>query len=76
VHLFLLSCVAAIVDAAGAEAVSKRYGPCRVVEFRILGPLPGERGWIKTKNREYRRWEIECEGVFKIGARASSCSCC
>jgi DNA-binding SARP family transcriptional activator len=28
-----------IVDGAGAEAVSKRYGPGRVVEFRILGPL-------------------------------------
>jgi hypothetical protein len=28
--------------------------------------LPGERGWIKMKNREYRRWEIKREGVFKI----------
>jgi hypothetical protein len=26
--------------------------------------LPGERGWIKTKNRDYRRYELEREGAF------------
>jgi hypothetical protein len=27
--------------------------------------LPGERGWIKTKNRAYLRYELEREGAFK-----------
>jgi ATP dependent DNA ligase domain len=26
--------------------------------------LPGERGWIKTKNRDYWRYEMEREGAF------------
>jgi ATP-dependent DNA ligase len=28
---------------------------------------PGERGWIKTKNRDHWRWELEREGASKIG---------
>jgi bifunctional non-homologous end joining protein LigD len=28
--------------------------------------LRGERGWIKTKNRDYWRWEMEREGALKI----------
>ena len=28
--------------------------------------LPGERGWIKTKNRDYWRYELEREGAFKV----------
>jgi bifunctional non-homologous end joining protein LigD len=28
--------------------------------------VPGERGWIKTKNRAYWRWELEREGGSKI----------
>jgi bifunctional non-homologous end joining protein LigD len=28
--------------------------------------LPGGRAWIKTKNRDYWRYEIEREGAFKI----------
>jgi bifunctional non-homologous end joining protein LigD len=28
--------------------------------------LPGERGWVKTKNRGYWRWELEREGASKI----------
>ena len=27
---------------------------------------PGGRGWVKTKNRDYWRYEIEREGAFKI----------
>ena len=26
----------------------------------------GERGWIKTKNRDYWRWEMEREGALKL----------
>jgi hypothetical protein len=26
----------------------------------------GERDWIKTKNREYWRYEMEREGAFKV----------
>jgi hypothetical protein len=28
--------------------------------------LSGERGWIKTKNRIYWRWELEREGAAKV----------
>jgi bifunctional non-homologous end joining protein LigD len=27
---------------------------------------PGERGWTKTKNRDYWRWEMEREGASKM----------
>jgi bifunctional non-homologous end joining protein LigD len=27
---------------------------------------PGERGWVKTKNREYWRYEMEREGAFRV----------
>jgi ATP-dependent DNA ligase len=27
---------------------------------------PGYRGWVKTKNRDYWRYEMEREGAFKI----------
>jgi ATP-dependent DNA ligase len=26
--------------------------------------VPGERGWVKTKNRDYWRYEMEREGVL------------
>ena len=32
--------------------------------------VPDERGWIKTKNRDYWRWELEREGVLKVRSRA------
>jgi ATP-dependent DNA ligase len=32
--------------------------------------LPGERGWIKTKNRDYWRWEMEREGAFNAASAA------
>jgi bifunctional non-homologous end joining protein LigD len=28
--------------------------------------VPGGRGWVKTKNRDYWRYEMECEGARKI----------
>jgi hypothetical protein len=28
--------------------------------------VPGERGWVKVKNRAYWRWELEREGASKI----------
>jgi hypothetical protein len=31
----------------------------------VADELPGERGWIKTKNRDYWRWELEREGVLR-----------
>jgi hypothetical protein len=33
---------------------------------RGLRVAAGERGWIKTKNREYWRYEMEREGARKI----------
>jgi bifunctional non-homologous end joining protein LigD len=30
---------------------------------------PGERGWIKTKNRAYWRWELEREGAMRARTR-------
>jgi hypothetical protein len=32
--------------------------PCRAV-------YGGRSGWVKTKNRDYRRYEMEREGAFK-----------
>ena len=29
--------------------------------------VPGERGWIKTKNRDYWRYELEREGALRSG---------
>src|SRR5918912_1155991 len=34
--------------------------------------LPGERGWIKTKNRAYWRYEMEREGALKARRRAGA----
>jgi hypothetical protein len=30
--------------------------------------LPSDRAWVKTKNRDYWRWELEREGVLKAPA--------
>jgi bifunctional non-homologous end joining protein LigD len=39
-----------------------------VVAKRLSGRyMPGGRGWIKVKNRDYWRWEMECEGA--LGSR-------
>jgi hypothetical protein len=32
---------------------------------------PGERGWIKRKNCNYWRYEMEREGVFESSPRAA-----
>jgi ATP-dependent DNA ligase len=36
-----------------------------VAKGRSSRYVPGERTWIKTKNRDYWRYELEREGVFK-----------
>ena len=48
-----------------------------VVAKRLNEPYrSGERAWIKTKNRDYWRFEIEREAALKISRpRASSSSC-
>jgi hypothetical protein len=35
------------------------------LEARGIRVAAGERGWVKTKNRDYWRWEMEREGAFK-----------
>lgn len=49
---------------------SSRRGSRGVVAKRLDGRYqPGERGWVKTKNREtWRRYEAERDSV--IGARS------
>jgi ATP-dependent DNA ligase len=38
-----------------------------VVAKRLNEPYrPGVRAWIKTKNREYWRYEMEREGALKV----------
>jgi bifunctional non-homologous end joining protein LigD len=41
-----------------------------VAKRRSARYLPGERGWVKTKNRKYWRYEIEREGAMR--ARVSA----
>jgi bifunctional non-homologous end joining protein LigD len=36
-----------------------------VAKPRRSRSLPGERGWVKAKNRDYWRWELERVGAFK-----------
>jgi ATP-dependent DNA ligase len=36
--------------------------------------LPGERAWIKTKNRDYWRYKMEREARSRLGASGSSSS--
>jgi len=31
--------------------------------------MPGERGWVKMKNRNYWRWELEREGALRSRRR-------
>ena len=38
-----------------------------MVAKRLNEPYrPGERAWIKTKNRDYWRWELEREGALTV----------
>jgi bifunctional non-homologous end joining protein LigD len=46
------------------EAVCEHELEGVVAERRSGRYLPGERGWIKTKNRDYWRWELEREGAL------------
>jgi bifunctional non-homologous end joining protein LigD len=48
------------------EAVCEHELEGVVAKRRSGRYLPGERGWIKTKNRDYWRYEMEREGAFKI----------
>jgi bifunctional non-homologous end joining protein LigD len=41
-----------------------------VAKRRSGGYVPGERTWIKAKNHDYWRWELEREGAFKARRRA------
>jgi ATP-dependent DNA ligase len=52
-----------------------------VCEHELEGPvakrldepyLPGERGWVKVKNRAYWRYELEREGAIRSRRRATS----
>jgi bifunctional non-homologous end joining protein LigD len=36
-----------------------------VAKRRSSQYVPGEREWVKTKNRAYRRWEMEQEGALR-----------
>jgi bifunctional non-homologous end joining protein LigD len=46
------------------EAVCEHELEGVVAKRRSGRYLSGERGWIKTKNRDYWRWEMEREGAF------------
>jgi hypothetical protein len=65
--------VTAISEAEAATNSSPSSSGCGrehelegVVAKRRTGRyVPGERGWVKTKNRDYWRYEMEREGAFK-----------
>jgi hypothetical protein len=46
------------------EAVCEHELEGVVAKQRSGRYLPGDRGWIKTKNRDYWRYEMEREGAF------------
>jgi ATP-dependent DNA ligase len=47
--------------------VQRHYSiPLTYMIFDVLSYVPGERAWVKTKNRDYWRWELEREGALKI----------
>jgi ATP-dependent DNA ligase len=47
------------------DAVSEHELEGVVAKKRSGRYVSGERGWIKTKNRDYWRWEMEREGALK-----------
>jgi bifunctional non-homologous end joining protein LigD len=47
------------------EAVCEHELEGVVAKRRSGRYVPGERGWVKTKNRDYWRYEMEREGAFK-----------
>jgi bifunctional non-homologous end joining protein LigD len=53
-------------DGEALFTVAQERGLEGVVAKRLRGAYrPGERGWIKTKNRGYWRYALEREGAFK-----------
>jgi bifunctional non-homologous end joining protein LigD len=48
------------------EAVCEHELEGVVAKRRSGRYVPGGRAWIKTKNRDYWRYEMEREGAFKI----------
>ena len=48
------------------QAVCEHELEGAVAKRRSSRYLPGRRDWIKVKNRDYWRYEIEREGAFKI----------
>jgi bifunctional non-homologous end joining protein LigD len=53
------------------EAVSEHELEGVVAKRRSGRYLPGARGWVKTKNRDYWRYEMGREGAIKSRARIS-----
>jgi bifunctional non-homologous end joining protein LigD len=47
------------------EAVCEHELEGVVAKRRSGRNVSGERGWIKTRNRDYWRWELEREGALK-----------
>jgi bifunctional non-homologous end joining protein LigD len=52
--------------AALFEAVCARGLEGVVAKRRSSRYRPGERGWVKTKNRDYWRYEMEREGALRM----------
>jgi bifunctional non-homologous end joining protein LigD len=48
------------------EAVCEHELEGVVAKRRSGRYLPRERGWVKTKNRDYWRYKTEREGAFKV----------
>jgi bifunctional non-homologous end joining protein LigD len=58
-------------DGEALVTVAQERGLEGVVAKRLSGSYrPGERGWVKVKNRAYWRWEIEREGAIRARTRA------
>jgi ATP-dependent DNA ligase len=47
------------------EAVCEHELEGVVAKKRSARYLPGERGWVKVKNRDYCRWELERERALE-----------
>ena len=53
-------------EAALFEAVCEQELEGVVAKRRRERYRPGERAWVKSKNRDYWRWEMEREGALKV----------
>jgi bifunctional non-homologous end joining protein LigD len=59
-------------DGEAVFTVAQERGLEGVVAKRLRGSYrPGERGWVKIKNREYWRYALERESAIKRAARAA-----